>query len=75
MQHDQSFLELFQQCMAETDRGRKVALYEQTAAIALAPVGGLWAPKATSVQIHTDAVFQPTQIEHALTFWRSLIGN
>jgi hypothetical protein len=74
-QHDQAFLELFRQCIAETERKRKVALYEQAAAMALAPVGGLWAPEATSVQIHTNAAFQPTQIEQALTFWRSLLGN
>jgi hypothetical protein len=74
-QHDQAFLELFRQCIAETDRKRKVALYEQAAAMALAPVGGLWAPQVTAVQIRTDAAFQPTQIENALAFWRSLIGN
>jgi hypothetical protein len=74
-QHDQAFLELFRQCIAETDRKHKVALYEQAAATALAPIGGLWVPEATSVQIRTDAAFQPAQIEHALTFWRSLIGS
>jgi hypothetical protein len=74
-QHDQAFLDLFRRCIAEPDRARKVDLYERAAALALAPIGGLWPPDATAVQIHTDSAFQPTQIEHALMFWRSLIGD
>jgi predicted nucleotidyltransferase len=72
-QHDQAFLDLFRQCIAETDRSRKVDLYERAAALALAPAGGLWQPKATSVQIRADESFQPAQIMHALEFWQSLI--
>jgi Nucleotidyltransferase domain len=74
-QHDQAFLDLFRGCITETDRVCKADLYERAAALALAPVGGLWPPEATSVQIHTDLAFYPTQIEHALTFWQSLIGD
>ncbi len=74
-QQDQTFLDLFRGCITETDRARKVALYEWAAALALTPVGGLWPPEATGVQIHTDPAFQPTQIEHALTFWQSLTGD
>jgi hypothetical protein len=74
-QHDQAFLNLFRLSIAETDRAHKVALYEQAAALALAPVGGLWSPEATGVQIRTDPAFQPTQIERALAFWQSLVGD
>ena len=74
MRHDQPFLELFQQCIAETDRKRKVALYEQAAAMALAPVGGLWASDATAVKIETDTI-APEMIEQALGFWQSLLDT
>jgi len=74
-QHDQAFLNLFRLSIAETDRAHKVALYEQAGALALAPVGGLWPPEATGVQIRTDPAFQPMQIEHALAFWQSLVGD
>jgi hypothetical protein len=74
MRHDQPFLELFQQCIAETDRKRKVALYEQTAAMALAPVGGLWASDATAVKVETGTI-APEMIEQALRFWQSLLDT
>jgi predicted nucleotidyltransferase len=74
-QHDQAFLDLFRRCIAETDRARKVALYAQAAALALEPVGGLWASGATGVQIKIDPAFQPQQIERALAFWQSLIDT
>jgi hypothetical protein len=74
MQHDQPFLDLFRECIAEADRRRKTALYEQAAALALAPVGGLWAPDATAIQIETDGTFAPAAIERALEYWRSLLS-
>jgi hypothetical protein len=74
IRHDQPFLELFQQCIAETDRKQKVALYEQTAAMALAPVGGLWTSDATAVKVETDTI-APEMIEQALRFWQSLLDT
>jgi len=75
MQHDQPFLDLFLQCIAETDYKRKAALYEQIAALALAPLGGLWAPGATAVQIATDPAFAPGNVERALRFWQNLLDT
>jgi hypothetical protein len=74
-QHDRAFLDLFRQCISETDRARKVDLYEQAAALALAPAGGLWLPEATGVQIRADAAFLPEQVGQALAFWQSLIDT
>jgi hypothetical protein len=73
MQHDRPFLDLFRQCIAETDRERKVGLYERAAALALAPIGGLWPADATAAQIQTDATFAPDQVGQALAFWQSLL--
>jgi hypothetical protein len=75
MQHDQPFLDLFRQCMAEADRQRKAALYERAAAMALAPIGGLWPAGATAVQIETAGTFAPAAIEQALEFWQSLLST
>jgi len=72
-QHDQAFLDLFRECIAETDRERKAALYEQAAALALAPLGGLWPQEATAVQLQGGAAWRSDAIENALSFWESLI--
>jgi hypothetical protein len=70
--HDPHSLDLFRQCIAETDRERKVALYEQAAALALEPVGGLWPQEATAVQFQGGAVWRSDTVENALAFWDSL---
>jgi hypothetical protein len=71
--HDPSYLELFQQCLAEPERTRKVKLYERLAQLTLAPVGALWPPEATAVQLAGEAAAQPQAVEEALAFWESLI--
>ena len=72
-QHDQAFLDLFRGCITETDRVCKADLYERAAALALAPVGGLWSSDATAVKIEIDAIFAPEEIKQALRFWQSLL--
>jgi hypothetical protein len=52
--------------LAATDRARKVALYEQLAALTLAPLGGLWLDDATAVQPQGGAESGPRAIERAL---------
>ena len=72
--HDPRFLDIFRQCIAETDRERKVVLYEQAAALALAPVGGLWPQEATAVQLQSGAAWQSDAVESALAFWERLVA-
>lgn len=48
-EHDPPFLALMRRCLAEQDRGRKVAQYEELACLVVAPVGELWAVGTTIV--------------------------
>ncbi len=67
------FLDLFQRCIATTDRAAKFVLYEQMAAHALEPVGGMWPSSATAVDFADDASAQPGNIAAALQWWQQLV--
>jgi hypothetical protein len=62
--HDPDFLLQYQQFIQETDRDAKFARYEQTAALALAPFGGIWAADTTAMNE-----------EHTLTRWAQLFDE
>ncbi len=53
MAHDPAYLAAFRAYFAETDRGRKVARYEELARRTLAPVGILWARGTATVSAGT----------------------
>jgi hypothetical protein len=63
-EHDPAFLTLYQHFIAETNRARKLELYEQAAAHVVAPVGGLWPPNTTAMNI-----------PDTLTLWNELLGT
>ncbi len=65
--HDPSFLTLFRACLVETDRARKVEMYEELARRAVTPVDELWAEDATA------ADGTPETVEAALDFWAELL--
>lgn len=75
--HDPAYLELFRRCLAEPDRTRKMALYEQLADLTLAPVGGLWPEGDTAFQFDLSAGGQldASMISATLAFWEELIGS
>ena len=62
-QHDVAFLTLYQRFIGETNRARKFELYEQAAAHVVSPVGNLWTP-------HTTAMNVPD----TLNVWNELLG-
>lgn len=74
-EHDPDYLAMFRACLSECDRTRKVDLYEQLAAHALAPMGGLWAPGATAVQLRPGTDWQPGIADEALAFWLDVVGG
>lgn len=61
--YDAEFLAIYQQFMLEQDRFRKFQLYEQTAAIVVAPVGGIWEPGTTAMNV-----------PNTLAIWNHLLG-
>jgi predicted nucleotidyltransferase len=73
MAHDQPFLDLFRRCLGETDRIRKMELYERLARATLAPAGGLWPDHATAVELADTSTARPETLEAALSFWEALI--
>lgn len=73
--HDPEYLDLFRACLAESDRARKVQIYEQLAALTLAPVGGLWPDGATAIQLAIGADGELPPGAAALAFWESLVAG
>src|SRR4051812_42844677 len=59
MSHAPDYLELFQECLTETSRQRKIDLYEQIAARTLSPLGALWNYDATAIELRTETAIQP----------------
>ena len=74
MSHDPDYLEVLQHCLAETNRERKVDLYEKVAALTLAPLGALWSYDATAIELQTEGEAQPELLQAAFAWWEQLIS-
>lgn len=74
---DPAYLDLFQRCLAETDRAHKVDLYEQLAALTIAPGGEIWQDDATAIQFELapGQELSSDTVETGLAFWDSLLGG
>ncbi len=70
--HEADYLILLRECIATTDRVRKLSLYEQLIVRALAPVGEIWTPGITAAYL-VDPTQHATHIDTALAFWESLL--
>ena len=68
-EHDPAYLDLFQRCLHEPDRARRVALYRELAEATVAPVGTLWPPGTTALTVD-DAT--PERLADAHAFWNGL---
>jgi predicted nucleotidyltransferase len=68
--HDSDWLELFERCLHETDRPRRVELYAQLVA---ATVGEVWSGDVTAVTL-AEPSSGPGDIEAALSFWSGLFA-
>jgi predicted nucleotidyltransferase len=74
MSHDPDYLEVFQRCLAETNRERKVDLYEKVAALTLAPLGALWSYDATAIELRTEGEMRPELLQAAFAWWEHVIS-
>ena len=70
--NDQNFLQIFQSCMTEKDRAKKMILYETLANTVLEPAGGLWQKTTTSMV--TMGEIDKDTIKNGLNFWEGLLG-
>lgn len=81
MAHDTGYLGCLHRYVDETDRRRKVALYEELAELALAPVGGLWMFGETVISIgdggYGAGPVDPSSgtSQDALDFWQRLVAD
>ncbi|HSH77050.1 MAG TPA: nucleotidyltransferase domain-containing protein [Herpetosiphonaceae bacterium] len=73
--HDADFLDVLRACLAETERTRKVALYEQLAGRTVEPMEDLWPAESTAVQFDPGASLTPETVRRGLQFWEELIGQ
>ena len=73
--NDPDFLALFCSCLAESDPARKLQIYEELAAWAIAPVGGLWGPDITVIPLEAEDARSPEAYEDALDFWEQLVAG
>jgi predicted nucleotidyltransferase len=73
-QHDAQYLARLRECLAASDRARKVELFEQIVADTLRPAGETWQPGCTAVCL--DGPDQArVQVETALDFWQSFFNK
>jgi hypothetical protein len=71
---DSGYLDLLRACLAETDRERKLALYEALLDRTLVPLGALWPEGVTAVYLR-DTPPEQQHLSAALSFWENLIGH
>ena len=72
-ERDPAFLELFNRCLAEQDRGMKFSLYEQLCQEATTPAGGLWPEEPTSAHLREPKSATPETHAAATAFVQSLV--
>lgn len=74
LEHDPAYVDLFRQFIAESNRARRMALYEALARRTVAPVGDLWKAGTTAL-----ALGRPSDLQHPpeqlLSIWDELIGG
>ena len=78
--HDQDYLDRFWQCAAETDRERKLELYEELVRLTFVPVGEPWAAGTTAISLgpgfgDSAEPEPPGTVEESLAFWQGLLGE
>ncbi|MDO8617325.1 MAG: nucleotidyltransferase domain-containing protein [Candidatus Uhrbacteria bacterium] len=70
-EHDENFLRLFQSFFVQTDRSKKMHVYENVVKAVLEPIGGVWQGPVISI-VPTGEIDQNT-IQSGLKFWDNLI--
>ena len=73
-EHDPAFLALFEAAVSEPVMAQKLALYEELAAMALAPIGGLWESEVTVMNAASGDDWQ-AELSEAMAFWRGLFDD
>jgi hypothetical protein len=72
MAHDPSYLDLLRQFISEEERERKFELYEELAALTVAPVGEIWLEGVTVLGLN-EQNNSHKDMEKALNLWEELL--
>jgi hypothetical protein len=74
--HDSAFMDFYLKCVKESDTRRKLEFFQELAAKAAAPVGGVWDKEAAAMHIRLDGERESdiaATTRKALDFWEKLI--
>ncbi len=74
MARDPTYLDLLTRFLSESTREEKCALYEQLAALTIAPAGSLWKEGGTAMTFEGEPV-TPEMVDTAHSFWLGLLGQ
>ena len=72
MAHDPAYLERLRAFIAEVERGRKFELYEEMAALTVAPVGEIWPEGVTVLAVHEEDE-SAKDVEQVQRLWEELL--
>lgn len=73
--HDPAYLETFRECFAESNRTKKLQLYEELAQLTIAPIGSLWEDEVTSILPEPGLQWETHTVQTALSFWQGLLQS
>lgn len=74
-ENDPDYLRRYYRFLKESDRGRKLALYEELVEAATGPAGGRWETGITAFQMQNNEELRPEQVAEALDLWENLIAE
>ena len=70
--NDPDYYDLFQKCLYETNRSKKVKYYEQLAMETMKPIGTLWHLGETRFRMQSEREMTTENLKAADRFWKSL---
>jgi hypothetical protein len=74
-QHDPGYLSLIKQFHLEPERKRKFQVYEQLAALTIAPAGQIWNEQQTALLLRYDKKQLSGDNEKAYSFWEDFLSG
>jgi len=72
--HDPAYLALLRSCLAETERARRVHLFEQLVVATLQSTGETWQTGLTAIALEVSD-YSPTDVNSALEYWESFFAQ
>ncbi|MCK4352947.1 nucleotidyltransferase domain-containing protein [candidate division WOR-3 bacterium] len=73
--NDTEYLNILKECLSETDRNKKVKLYEELTKLTIAPISDIWSGNVTSIVFTSEVKVNSNIVKEGLKFWNSLMQN